>query len=343
MYKDCNMNKKLLIKYLEGKTDLSEDKIVHDWVSKSSYNRKYFVSLKDMYIFDSLPNTIANQRQLKNLKKIKKSVRTLSIRRFVVYAAVILLFLSACFNLYLYTQTSKGLNITNKDLLSNSYTGKTTSLYTNRGVRAELMLPDGSTVFLNSDSKISYPQNFEGKSRDVSLDGEAYFKVKTDSSHPMIIKVRDIAIKVTGTEFNVRAYSKDKAIKTTLIKGKVSILSKADKSGEIKEDILLPKQSLSYDNTKNTKVLTYSNENINLDTEWLSGRITFDKTPLDKVITELERLHGYTIKVSDNRILREVFTASFQNESIIDILEILKTCSLITYSVHDKQILLSYK
>ncbi|MGH2644379.1 MAG: FecR family protein, partial [Chitinophagaceae bacterium] len=119
------------------------------------------------------------------------------------------------------------------------------------GIKKHIELPDGTDVWLNADSKLSYNNEFNDKNRDIYLDGEAYFQVKKDASAPFTVNAGGITIKVLGTVFNVSAYKTDPDIQTTLISGKVQVSLNDDPGKKI---ILTPHEKLTVMNEQHTTI-----------------------------------------------------------------------------------------
>jgi len=164
------------------------------------------------------------------------------------------------------------------------------------GKSSELLLPDGTKVFLNAGSRLVYPENFTGKTREVFLVGEAFFDVKHDKSHPFIVQVDDLRIKVLGTRFNVSAYQTDNVVETVLAEGKVSMEQNNaglfDKATE-----LAPNQLASFDRTtKETDVRTVETDNYIL---WTEGLLKFESTELSRITKRLERYYNIRFHFSE--------------------------------------------
>lgn len=164
------------------------------------------------------------------------------------------------------------------------------------GKTSELQLPDGTTVFLNAGSRLVYPENFNGKTREVFLVGEAFFDVKHVQNHPFIVQVNDLRIKVLGTRFNISAYPSDNVIETVLAEGKVRIEQNNaglfDKATE-----LIPDQLASFDRTTlETNVKTVDTNNYTL---WTSGILQFESTDLNRIIKRLERFYNVRFEFRD--------------------------------------------
>ncbi len=164
------------------------------------------------------------------------------------------------------------------------------------GKTSELILPDGTKVFLNAGSRLIYPDLFTGDTRDVFLVGEAYFEVEHDSKHPFIVQVNELRIKDLGTKFNVSAYPSDGRIETVLTEGKVSI--QPGNSGLFTRSTeLIPGQLASF----NKQNLQISVESVNVDDYilWTQGVMRFETAELSRIIKKLERYFNVRFEYKD--------------------------------------------
>ena len=199
------------------------------------------------------------------------------------------------------------------------------------------MLPDSSKVWLNSDSRITYPEYFSGETRNISLSGEAYFEVTKDSIHPMIVKTdRNFSIEVIGTSFNLKCYKNDNNIEATLYSG--IIKANYNNVATLKNETLTlkPNESFIYNESKaigtsNNNKPFYYPEPEKLKA-WKDGTLIFNETPMLEVIKILERWHGTTFIITDKEIYNYNLSAEFKSESIIQILEIMKLIMPIDYN-----------
>ena len=207
-----------------------------------------------------------------------------------------------------------------------------------RGQRSVLMLPDGSKVWLNSESKISYTKEFNRRNtRDVYLEGEAFFNVVHNESAPFIVHAASsIRIEVLGTSFNVKSYRNDQTVETTLVNGKVSI-DKVEKDGQSSGNLILrPNQRAVY--FKETNTLNVESVNASNLSAWRHDHLVFDETPLRDVFTQLERWYDIRIHVSENEDLECRLTANVQQESLENVLKLLETSHQIEYTISDKDV-----
>jgi len=164
------------------------------------------------------------------------------------------------------------------------------------GKTSEVLLCDGTKVFLNAGSRLVYPESFSGKAREVFLVGEAFFDVKHDRDHPFIVQLNDLRIKVLGTRFNVSAYPSDNLIETVLAEGKVR-MEKNNTGLFDKATDLVPNQMASFDRTTletNVKIVDTNNYIL-----WTKGLLQFKSTDLYSITKRLERFYNIRFQFSD--------------------------------------------
>ncbi len=191
------------------------------------------------------------------------------------------------------------------------------------GKRFELLLQDSTLVYLNAGSSISYPSSFaSASSRIVTLTGEAFFKVSKNAKKPFKVLVDDMTIQVYGTQFNVSAYPEDKRIKTVLTEGSIGLFLK-DNAYE-QQEIAMLKPNQKADWLRDSDNFDIQNVDTALYTDWMNGRLSVKNLPFSQISKKLER--HYDVKIINNyKALDEmVFTASFDIESITEVLETFK-------------------
>lgn len=164
------------------------------------------------------------------------------------------------------------------------------------GRTSEILLPDGTKVFLNAGSRLAYPDLFTGDTREVLLLGEAYFEVKHDSKHPFVVQVNDLRIKDLGTRFNVSAYPVDGQVETVLTEGKVSI--KQNNSGFFaKTTDLIPGQMASFD--RQTNQISVKSVDVDDYILWTQGLMKFQSVNLSRIVKNLERFYNIQFRFED--------------------------------------------
>ncbi len=191
------------------------------------------------------------------------------------------------------------------------------------GVRSQVVLPDGSNVWLNAESTIKFKVPFDKSIRDISLSGEAYFEVKKNPDAPFIVKSGNVQVKVLGTKFNYKAFAEENNIEVILAEGKISLNTEGRAKGN--EKIMNPGDRAVFDKTANQTKIT--NEKIDKYIAWHNGKMIFDETPMPEVATQLGRWYGIDVIVEDPKINKYRITTTFENESLQQVLELLRLSS----------------
>ena len=183
-------------------------------------------------------------------------------------------------------------------------------------------LPDGTFVSLNSNTKISYPEKFSGKNREVTIEGEAFFEVKPDKNKPFIIHAGKAQIRVLGTSFSVSAYPATKQVEVIVQTGKVQVVNKTSEKLQTDELILTPgdKGTLVY--ASNTMQKT-TNQDPNF-IAWKTHNLTFKATSLREVIENLEKVYKVNIRLADPKLNELLLTAQFNDYPLDFILKVIE-------------------
>lgn len=218
-----------------------------------------------------------------------------------------------------------------------SFKGGTVLLSTNLGSRSTVVLPDGTHVTLNAGTNLEYRFDHFNKIRKVKFNGEGFFEV-AKSRNPFIIQTQNgLKLKVLGTKFNLKAYSEDNSIKTTLIEGKVELNSPDNKTLS-----LAPGQIASYN--VSTKELSYTNGQAYQDFGWLNNKLYLDNMSLQEVCTILERCYDVKIVIKKDGLGSKIhYTGVLREETIVDILDALCKLSEIKYQIKGKNITINNK
>lgn len=203
---------------------------------------------------------------------------------------------------------------------------------THPGMTTSLTLPDGTLVFLNSESTLSYPSRFDGDTRNVNLQGEAYFEVAKNPEKKFIVSTPHRSqIEVLGTHFNVEAYEKENRVSATLVEGKIGFIYKCDNAS--KKVLMAPGQKLVYD-SKDSKVQIYATSGES-EIAWKEGKIIFRNTPLEEGLRMLEKRYNVEFIIKNNRLKGDSFTGTFTNQRLERILEYFQLSSQIRWRYLD--------
>ncbi|HOI80498.1 MAG TPA: DUF4974 domain-containing protein [Petrimonas sp.] len=197
------------------------------------------------------------------------------------------------------------------------------------GMVTKTILPDGSEVWLNALSSLTYPQRFTEKERRVQLSGEAYFKVTSDKKHRFNVETpQKMVVSAYGTEFNVNAYENEASHEVTLASGQVEISSEI--GSKVTETLVVDEKAILQVKTGNIHVVTADTY---VETAWKDGKMVFRREKLDKIVTRLSRKFGVDIHLEGDRLKEYEYTATFTDETLEDILDLLKRSAPITYSI----------
>ena len=223
---------------------------------------------------------------------------------------------------------------------------------------SHVVLPDGSTVWVNRGSKIFYDSSFTGRQREITLEGEAYFDVVKNAERPFVVHVSGYDIKVLGTAFNVKSYPGDKTIEATLLRGLIQLYKKGD---ENKEPFLLhPNEKLVIDKTAVADVKTPAAENeipakefrvVKIDsllkesdrseTSWVYNRLVFRGDNFTKLAEKLERWYNISVVFEDEDVKQLSFNGSFENETAAQAFAFLKIAADFNYSIEGDKFFVS--
>lgn len=288
------MNQALLHKYFTGVTSQEEEERILDWVEASEENRQWY--LKERMLYDAALFTDSEQTVSKKTFHLRPILQWTARVAAVIIVAVSGFFL---FQDYQYTKVAQLQQVTVPP-----------------GQRAQITLADGTKVWLNAQSTLTYAPGFGKGSRDVTLDGEAYFEVAKDEKVPFYVHTEYNKIKVVGTSFNVCAYNGANEFGTTLVEGIVDIY---EASGNRKLVRLTKDQYFSAKNGEYKKGVLPSYEYL----RWREGLYCFDDAPFKEVLARLEKYYNVKITVNNPVVYNYRCTGKFRDQDGIE--HILKT------------------
>jgi ferric-dicitrate binding protein FerR (iron transport regulator) len=232
------------------------------------------------------------------------------------------------------------------------------SVSTKNGSKSKLQLPDGTQVWLNSGSSISYESDFGVATRQVKLIGEAFFDVVKDNARPFIIHTATVDIKVLGTAFNVRSYPEEKATATSLIRGAVEITlkSNADKKIFLKpneklivsnDSSWLEKDSIRVGDVRKkptvmtlTQVHHLDKDSVASEVLWTKNKLVFEGETLSEVALKLERWYGVKVTIQGDELKNTEYTGVFSDDNLTDVLYALQLSGNFKYVVRKNEVII---
>lgn len=306
-------------KKLEGNVTQDEEKALNEWISSSNANKQVYFQIKELWYhkqdqtnnsqaiaaYDKLINRIKFAEVIQSQSRVQRI--SSQVNQFVKYAAIIFFFLSFSFLSYYYVTEENSKN-------------EFCIISVPKGNKSEIVLPDGSKIWLNNNSKLIYPKKFNQSEREVELIGEGYFEVHRNEKIPFIVKTSDVKIKVLGTKFNISAYPNDKFIETTLISGKVTVQS--NENPEV-VNTLNPGESMTFDKIGNRTAITPVDTKFY--TYWMKGEFVFRDEKFETLAKRIERIYNVEIIFEDQTLKEKTYTGDFKvDDNIYSILEIFK-------------------
>lgn len=251
-------------------------------------------------------------------KDMPRRVGVSPVWRYVAVAAILLSIVSVSSLFFLPEKAETHLS-------SNYITVKAIS-----GAKTQVVLPDSTVVWLNSHAVIRYPQQFSSNLRQVDFSGEALFEVKKDVDKPFVVDVDGLRIKVLGTIFNVHTDEGTGVVETTLLRGSVALFDPKN-NREVPEVILKPNQQALFN--KKNRQMGVKDVDASFFSTWKSGSFEYNSHTLQEICQSLERAFDVKIQIRSEEMKKVRLTARFnQEESLDDILEILKISAHYTYS-----------
>ncbi|SFE48586.1 FecR family protein [Sunxiuqinia elliptica] len=264
------------------------------------------------------------KNQIRSNNKLK---RTIHLRRVLQLAAAVVIALLIGSAAYYVGQSN----------LSNKHMAEVT--VDDAGL-SQIELSDGTLVTLNRDTKINYPDQFNGSSREVSIEGEAFFEVKPNPDKPFIIHAGDATIRVLGTSFTVNAYPGSNRVEVIVATGKVQF-SKAKSSSGINQVILDPGEKGTYEHTGQNLGKTLNTDPNFL--AWKTRTLVFSETSLQEVIQHLNKVYRVQIKLADSNLSQLLLNAHFEREPLDFILEVISSTHGLTVQKQGEYYLLLKK
>lgn len=243
--------------------------------------------------------------------------------------------------------------------LSRADIASSSEISTRNGSKTNILLPDGTKVWLNAGSKLTYGKDFSEQRREVMLTGEAYFDVVHDASKPFVIHTRSMDIRVLGTEFNVKSYPDEKTTEASLIRGSIEV-TLTDRAAE--KIILKPNEKIVVTDEPVEETVTepragktvppkpiisvshlnyYSLDSTILETSWVQNRLVFEDESFEDLVRKMERWYGVTFEFANEKVGRFRFTGKFEDESLEEALEAMRITADFSFTIGEKHVIIT--
>lgn len=319
-----HIDEQLLLNYFVGSLSQEQIRVVDEWIQASDVNQKMARDIQYLYLacdtLDTLKKVDAAQALINIKSRIIKPNQTSYLIRCQRIAAILIL----------------PLLISTTYLVFKKEPIEYIEIRTNPGMVATVNLPDGSKVWLNSRSYLRHPHKFIGNTRNVEIEGEAYFSVNKHKSKKFIVQTPfNFNAEVLGTEFNIEAYKANRQIITTLVSGSVKL---SYQSGKHKEDSLImrPNDKVSYH--IKTGQVEVNTSFVPIQTAWKDGLVIFRNTPFDEALKILSKRFNVEFIIKNDLLYENSFTGSFDSQHLDLILEHFRLSSDIQYKYIDPEL-----
>ena len=314
----------LAAKYFSGNITAAETEQLEHWVGASAQNKKYFLDLRKAWNLANISNDAAhidlNQAWADLAPHISPKTKVVSMPTRSAYrgwwqvaAAVAVLFIAGWWVFHL-SSSPKGLVLFSESEIINE------------------KLDDGSLVKLNRFSQIEYQWTRQG-TRQIKLQGDAFFNVARDEAHPFVVQAKEVEVKVLGTSFYVDAREGEDLVQVYVRSGRVTMQVAQQK-------VLLTKGEVGTYDSK-TKKLSEANYNNSNYLAWQSKRLVFEQTPLEKVILDIERTYHADITLQPNALKNCTLTATYENQDLTSVIRIIEKTLNLKATIDGQHIVLS--
>lgn len=321
----------LLIKFFAGEIPDNELIILKNWLKESPENRRIFNEENELWQEASLTSKCENYNpdnawlKLSSRLEFEKgngsSVTIISKNKFrYLIAAASIAFVIAIGGTTLWLSEKKSFRETSM---------ASTIITTNEGEKSHVTLSDSTKIFLNSGSKLEYNRLYNIKERTVKLKGEAYFEVHTNREKPFVVEIDNMRVIATGTKFNILSYSNEDRVETTLEEGKVQVQINNGESISLKSG----EQVVYFSHSGKVQVNEVSTATY---TSWKENKLRFINTPFEETLRKIARKYNVTFEITDHDLLNLKYTATFIDESIDEVMQMLKTVSPINYKIYNR-------
>ena len=324
----------LIANYLTEGLDKNALDELKTWIAASAENQQYFIRQREIWFsavsreaasvydkdkaFENFRNRVESQKEIQSTSR-----RGFSLSALWRYAAVVAIIIAVgCIS---YWQGEVNVKDTFADISVEAPLGSKTKLY----------LPDGTLVWLNAGSRMTYSQGFGVDNRKVELEGEGYFEVKRNEKIPFFVKTKDLQLQVLGTKFNFRDYPEDHEVVVSLLEGKVGL---DNLLREEKEAVLSPDERAVLN--KANGLLTVESVTASNASQWTDGYLFFDEELLPDIAKELERSYNVKIHIANDSLKTFRFYGNFvrREQNIQEVLEALASTEKMQYKIEERNI-----
>lgn len=323
----------LISKVLSNQATASELNDFNQWLGESDSNKDYYSVIEKLWVNSIITDEVTGKQKVfdRVMDTISEgNTKPENRNKLKYWVAAASLFIILSLSIVFYNTRLDNNRVVGEVVVPNTIIKQNPS-----GQKSKIMLSDGSLLWLNSESSIQFSEGFTDSLRKIHLQGEAYFEVKKEH-RPFIVSTDNIEVKVLGTSFNVNAYANEETNIVSLASGKVELINK------INQEIhtLDPGWQIVY----SADTITRKQVAIEVIGEWKDGIISFENDNFEFIVKRLERYYGVKFKYVDGQPEKSWrYTGRFENEYLVNILDIISYGKKFTYSIEGKKIILNFK
>lgn len=331
---------KIIARTIAGESTSKDQVELRQWINASPANKETYQKIilaaqlasskndpaKKSAAFDKLSARISEEKRVKNSGK-----KVPLIRYWISAAAVVIVLITTTLMLSRLDEKDKKILVVDSKTITKSNPA---------GQKSKIFLPDGSVVWLNSESELTYEENFNDSVRSISLSGEAFFEVIKDSKRPFVVYTGNVSTTAIGTAFNIEATEPGKVI-VSLTSGIVNV--EAVKNDGISELVqLMPGQGALYNSSNRDDFELISVNPVHV-TQWKDGILRLQNATLDETVKKLERWYNVQISLENKPMRMWNANGVFDNEYLENVLHSLSFSQGFDYEINGKNILLTFK
>jgi ferric-dicitrate binding protein FerR (iron transport regulator) len=330
MKTDKNITDEIIYRILNKEASEQEEEIFRQWLALSKQNQKSFLQLEqlwqntggvaDYYRINQEQSWEAVSRKIR--KRPEQKIRYPLLK---IAAAIATAYLLGIFTMYLMRQGSQQ----PVETIAENH------VKVPLGSKTEIQLSDGTMVWLNSGSEVSYPPVFEPELREMTLSGEAFFDVQKNNRVPFVVHTGDLDVRVMGTSFNVKSYPGEDLTETTLVEGLVELSNRDSKETVVLrpgERAVMIKSRKQFDRRGLVETDLY--------TSWKNGKLVFKRERFGDLAVKMERWYNIRISISNKRLSDERVTGIFEKESVEQALRALQISVPFQYEIRKNNIMI---
>ena len=325
-----NLSEEIINRYLTGQCSEEELIKVNAWISESDENARQLFRMEEIYHLGKFDHYADEQRMANAEKRLykqlsqekKKKDKVLHMHRWMRYAAIlaVALLMGGGAGYWFYNRPEHQMLVA----------------VANEGIVKEVVLPDGTKVWLNNAAMLKYPREFSEKERNVYLDGEAYFEVTKNKAKPFIVQSEAMQVRVLGTTFNFKSSKACKSAEATLIEGEIEV------KGNNEEGMIILAPGQKAELNRESKRLTVKQVDARMDAVWHNNLIPFEKADIYSIAKTLERFYNVKIILSPDITINNTYSGVLKRkDSINSVLKSLKNSIPIDYKIVGNSIFIS--